>query len=159
LDFINQFTTDIRHVSGDENVVTDALSGTEELKSSIDYSMQAKSQKTDEELKKFKQSKSGLRLEKIDFLGTGGTIFYDTSIGTPRPFLIKSFQLTEFNSIHNLTHPGIKATIKLISQRYVWPSIRMDCQNWTYMHLMSTCKNHMTCNCTISNIQKTIKKV
>jgi len=71
MDFISQFTTDIRHISGDENVVADTLSRIEELQSSIDYSMLTKSQQTNEELKKFKQVKSGLRLEKINFLGTG----------------------------------------------------------------------------------------
>jgi len=30
---------------------------------------------------------------------------------------IETFRHTTFNTIHNLTHPGIKAMIKLISQR------------------------------------------
>jgi len=63
----SDFTTDIRHVSGDENVVADALSRIKELQSSIYYSMLARSLETDEELKKYKQGKLGLRLEKIDF--------------------------------------------------------------------------------------------
>jgi len=91
--------------------------------------MLASSQEIDEELKKFKQGKSGLRLEKIDFLGTGVIVFCDTSIGTLRPFLTKPFQRNAFNNIHNLAHPGIKVTIKIISQRYVWPSMRVDYRN------------------------------
>jgi len=78
--------------------------------------MLAKLQEIDEELKKFKQGKSRLRLEKINFLETGITIFGNTSIGTPRPFLTKPFRCTAFDSIHNLAHPGIKAMIKLISE-------------------------------------------
>jgi len=31
LDFVGQFMTDIRHVSGDENIVTDALSRVKKL--------------------------------------------------------------------------------------------------------------------------------
>jgi len=58
LDFISQFTTDIRYVSGYKNVVANALSRIEELQSSIDYSILANSQETGEELKKFKQGKS-----------------------------------------------------------------------------------------------------
>jgi len=60
LEFISQFTTNIRHVSGDENVVADALSRIEEVQSSIDYSLLATSQEIDEELKKYNQGKSGL---------------------------------------------------------------------------------------------------
>jgi len=51
--------------------------------------MLAISQEINEELKKYKQGKSGLRFEKINVPGTGVTIFCDTSIGTPRPFLTK----------------------------------------------------------------------
>jgi len=91
----------------------------------------ATAQETDEELKKYNQSKSGLRLEKIDVSRTGVTIFCDTSIETSRSFLTKSFRRAAFNSIH-LAHLGIKATIKLISQRYVWPSMRVDCRNWAH---------------------------
>jgi len=61
--------------------------------------MLAKSQETNEELKKLKQGKSRLRFEKINFLETGITIFCHTSIGTPRPFLTKPFRRTAFNSI------------------------------------------------------------
>jgi len=81
--------------------------------------MLATSQRIDEELKKYKQCKSGSQLEKIDIPGTKVTIFCDISIGMPRPFLTKPFRRAAFNSIHNLAHPGIKATIKLMSQRYV----------------------------------------
>jgi len=87
LDFISQFTTDIPHVSGDENVVADALFRIEELQPFIDYSMLVTSQETDEELKKYKQNESGLRLEKIDVLETGVTIFCDISVRIRRPFL------------------------------------------------------------------------
>jgi len=37
LDFISQFTTDIRYVSDDKNVVADALSRNEELQFPMDY--------------------------------------------------------------------------------------------------------------------------
>lgn len=30
-----------------------------------------------------------------------------------------------------MSHPGIRATTKLICDRFVWPSIRKDCRNWT----------------------------
>ena len=50
LDFISQFTTDIQHVSGCENVVADYLSRSYEIES-IDYTIMASQQLEDEELK------------------------------------------------------------------------------------------------------------
>ncbi|KYN27904.1 hypothetical protein ALC57_02690 [Trachymyrmex cornetzi] len=55
LDFVGQFTTDIRHVSGGENVVADALSRVEELQSPMDYVALAAAQQNDEEVKKYIQ--------------------------------------------------------------------------------------------------------
>ena len=51
LDFISQFTTDIRHVSGRENVVADALSRIEVIKlgPDVDYDIIAKEQLFDDE--------------------------------------------------------------------------------------------------------------
>lgn len=71
LDFVGQFTTDIRHVSGDENVIADALSRIEGLQSPMDYTALAVSQENDEELKKYLQQESGLQLKKIEIPGTG----------------------------------------------------------------------------------------
>jgi len=154
LDFINQFTTDIRHVSVDENIVADTLSKIEDLQSPMDYSALAKSQETDEELKKYDQHESGLRLEQIDVPGIEVAVF----CGTPRPFLNKSFRHAAFSSIHNLAHPGMKVMIKLISQRYVWSSMRVDCRNWARTCVQCQCAK-ITCNCTSWSIHKTIKKV
>jgi len=51
LNFIGQFTTDIHHVSGEENMVADALSRVEEIRSPLDYSALAASQAADEQMR------------------------------------------------------------------------------------------------------------
>jgi cleavage and polyadenylation specificity factor subunit 1 len=55
----------------------------------------------------------------------------DISTGKPQPFVPKAFRRTIFDSLHNLSHPGIKATQRLITERYVWPSINSDVRQWT----------------------------
>jgi transposase InsO family protein len=35
-----------------------------------------------------------------------------------------------FDSLHSLSHPGVKATTRLITQRFVWPSVNKDCRDW-----------------------------
>ena len=47
LDFIGQFTTDIRHIRGEDNVVADALSRISAISQAIDYARLAQSQTDD----------------------------------------------------------------------------------------------------------------
>ncbi|GIX96544.1 reverse transcriptase [Caerostris darwini] len=35
-----------------------------------------------------------------------------------------------FSSLHSISHPGIKATVKLVEERYVWPGIKTDVRTW-----------------------------
>jgi len=51
LDFIEQFTTDIRHITGPENITADTLSRVETMNSVMSYEPLAKSQQKDQELK------------------------------------------------------------------------------------------------------------
>lgn len=44
LDFISQFTSDIRHIAGRDNVVADTLSRIEELETTVDFDQLAASQ-------------------------------------------------------------------------------------------------------------------
>ncbi|XP_032689768.1 uncharacterized protein LOC116853023 [Odontomachus brunneus] len=83
LAYIGQFSTDIRHISGKENVVADTLS----------------------------------RVESIQK-------------GLARPFVTKAFRQQVFQSLHGLAHPGVKASAKLVSQRYIWSNIQKDCRGW-----------------------------
>ena len=48
----------------------------------------------------------------------------------PRPLVPKKFRRNVFDSLHSLSHPGIRATQKLITDRYVWPNINADVRKW-----------------------------
>jgi cleavage and polyadenylation specificity factor subunit 1 len=50
LEFIGQFSTDFRHVSGQDNVVADALSRASSIVTPLDYHALASSQDQDAEL-------------------------------------------------------------------------------------------------------------
>lgn len=45
-----------------------------------------------------------------------------------------------FNSLHSISHPGIRATQRLVPQRYVWPSVNKDVRRWTKMCLLPKLK-------------------
>ena len=129
LDFISQFTTDIRHVTGKDNVVADALSRIESISSSVNFKALAQSQEGDDELRKF-ITNSGLEIRKIEMFENGISIYCDISTNRVRPFLTKPFRKVAFDSVHQLSHPGIKNTVILMTQRFVWPSIKKDCRTW-----------------------------
>ncbi|GBL76526.1 Transposon Ty3-G Gag-Pol polyprotein [Araneus ventricosus] len=126
LDFISQYSTDIRHVQGSQNIVADALSRIEVdsiTKSPIlNFKEFARAQKDDSDIQKFLHNDaSSLQLELKPCETSNCNLLCDTSTGVPRPFVPTSFRKLIFDHLHNLAHPGIAASTKLISARYVWP--------------------------------------
>lgn len=130
LDFISQFTTDLQHISGKNNVVADALSRIEELVQPVDLESLAQSQTTDSELRQILEDDTSLKLVKIAIPGTRTELFCDNSTQTPRPYVPTEQRKQVFSSLHSLSHPGVKATVKLVTDRYVWPGINKDCREW-----------------------------
>lgn len=131
LDYISQFTTDIRHISGKSNVVADTLSRVEELRAPVSLSGLAQAQQTDEELVQYlTDTSTSLHLQRIPYPGSQETLYCDVSTLTPRPFVPKSLRKQVFESLHSLSHPGTKATVQLVAARFVWPGMRKDCRNW-----------------------------
>uniref|UniRef100_A0A1X7URT1 Integrase zinc-binding domain-containing protein n=1 Tax=Amphimedon queenslandica TaxID=400682 RepID=A0A1X7URT1_AMPQE len=67
-----------------------------------------------------------LYLEQFSIPHSSLTLYCDTSKGTPRPVVPPSFHRTVFDSLHSLSHPGIRSTVKLISSRFVLPRMAFD---------------------------------
>lgn len=131
LDYVSQFSTDIRHISGEQNVVADTLSRPVNAISAFDYAALASSQCNDPELQELLKDSSSLRLQKVPIPGSTTKIYCDVSTDVPRPYITPEFRKPIFEMIHGLSHPGSKATIKLVTARYVWPAIRKDCRHWS----------------------------
>lgn len=131
LDYISQFTTDIKHIPGKDNIVADTLSRVEALETPINFEDLAHSQSTDPELAGYLNNSSSLRLQQLVLPGSRTALYCDVSTTTPRPFVTKAFRKQVFNSLHSLSHPGPNATAKLVAQRFVWPGIRKDTREWT----------------------------
>lgn len=132
LDFLSQFTTDIRHIPGKENVVADTLSRLEAIhvNNTIDFAKLSCHQNDDEEIKSFLNSNSNLQLKSFVLPNTNFSIYCDISTGVVRPFLTKEFRKTAFDSIHNLCHSNARKTTKLVTEKFVWPSVKRDCHLW-----------------------------
>ena len=59
------------------------------------------------------------------------TLLCDVSTGRPRPFVPEKFRREVFNTIHSLSHPSIRSTVKLVTQKFVWNSVRRDVRQWS----------------------------
>ena len=136
LDYIAQFTSDIRYIKGSNNVVADALSRPDmdsiDISTGIDELVKA--QQDDEELDlliKHPPPRSSIKLELIHVPTSDTYLWCETSSGKNRPFVPNSLRENIFHMIHSLSHPGIRSTRKKISKRYFWPSMNFDINTWS----------------------------
>ena len=137
LDYISQFTTEIHHISGQSNAVADALSRIElnavtspSQSPVIDFKELAAAQRQDSQLQELTQGSSSLSLKPVPATTTDVALLCDVSTGTPRPYVPSKFRRAIFDSLHSLSHPGIRATQKLITARFIWPNINSDVRKW-----------------------------
>ncbi|GFU06694.1 transposon Tf2-11 polyprotein [Trichonephila clavipes] len=133
LDYVSQFSTDIRYVVGTENKVADALSRVEIdaiIKPPIlDYKKFAQTQLQDSEIQSFLKADFSIKLEKKYFPLEDVSLYWDKSLETPRPLVPKNLRQVVFQNLHFLSHPGISPTTNLISKRFFWPGMRKDIKN------------------------------
>ena len=67
----------------------------------------------------------------------------DVSTGVARPLVPVKHRRAIFDALHGLSHPGIRATQKLITERFVWPGINHDIRKWARTCLeCQRCKVH-----------------
>ena len=132
LSYISQFSTDIRHVSGANNVVADALSRIQEINSSVlNFEILAKAQETDLELQNILNNGNvSLKLTSVP-ISLNLNLWCNIENDKVKPFVPSEYRKAIFDSLHNLSHPGIRATKRLVLDRYVWPSISKDVISWT----------------------------
>ena len=105
LDFISQFTTDIRHISSQENIVANALSRIEAIAAHVTHDVLAAAQRNDEELQTLQSDNRDRQLTKLTITGISVKMYSVTSTGKPRPYVPSSLRRQIFDSLHSLSHP------------------------------------------------------
>ena len=129
---ISEYTTCIKHIAGKSNLVADALSRTtiHAVHVGVDFTAMAAAQREDDDMATYRSTRSGLVLEDIQFGPTDATLLCDVSRGKPRPIVPATLRRTVFDALHGLSHPSIRTTQKLLTDRYVWHGIRKQVGIW-----------------------------
>lgn len=132
LRYISEFTNDIRHISGQHNVVADALSRIEAVAapSPIDYGQIVADQTNDSELQRLLSSSTGLKIELRQTPLTPKPLYCDTSQGKVRPYIPPQHRQLVLQHIHGLAHPGIRSTRRMVTDRFVWTHINKDVKHY-----------------------------
>ena len=132
LSFISEYTTDIRHIAGKSNVVADCLSRgfVSTVQLGLDYARMATDQSSDHETLTLRGSDTSLCLEEVPVGDSGVKLWCDVSTKQPRPLVPVGWQRAVFDAIHGLSHPGRKASVRLVAQKFVWRGLKKDVRAW-----------------------------
>ena len=127
LSFIGEYISDIIHIAGKDNVVANTLL---RCISSVGKE-EATNQSGDlisipkEQVKKIHDydEYKAFHIGKVN-------LFCEISYQNARPVVPVSLRYTIFQAMHNLCHPGTKATLRLLNSRYFWKNMKPDVQKW-----------------------------
>ena len=67
----------------------------------------------------------------VPVFDSGPVLLCNVSIGVPRPVVPQDYRRHVFNVLHSISHPGQKATVKLISQKFVWHGLKKQVGQWS----------------------------
>lgn len=137
LTYVAEFTTDIKHIEGKKNVVADALSRAEmnsiinaAVSTELSYENIAHDQANDPEIQAYRTAVTNMQLQDVLLSNSSLTLLCDVSQKLPRVLLPQAWRRKVFDLLHNLSHPGMRASKKLVGERFVWHSMNKDVGNW-----------------------------
>ena len=142
LEYLSNFDRIFEHISGDANVVADALSRPPRSSTvpvladtisipmcpGIDYVTMAVEQIVCQDIQHLASSKY---FKVIKFDVDGKSLLCNTSMTTPQLLVPTLMRNDVFHAIHDLAHPGRHATTCLVSSKFVWTGLSCDIKAWT----------------------------
>ncbi|GFU37881.1 retrovirus-related Pol polyprotein from transposon opus [Nephila pilipes] len=75
------------------------------------------------------RSDSSLKFKSCT-LPSGKTIWCDISTPIIRPYIPEQFRQQMFQQTHSFSHPGIRLTIKLMNEKFIWPNMKKEVREW-----------------------------
>jgi cleavage and polyadenylation specificity factor subunit 1 len=130
VEFIAQFTTNIRHIAGVDNIVADALSRPCEIAAvastnTLTIEDIAEAQKVDTEI----QSKKST-LETVSYESGNVNVFCFRRNNRDLIYAPETLRKRIFDQLHGIAHPGHRATARLVCKNYYWPTMQRDIHRW-----------------------------
>jgi len=133
---VAEFTSDVQHLAGTANVAADALSRPPEAavvavvdaaRFVPDLAGMAARQATcaDTQAALLRPS---LSVQPRDVEGV--SLLCDISGGRWRPLVPVADREAVFHAVHDVAHPGIRATRRLIGARFLWMGMNADVASW-----------------------------
>ena len=96
----------------------------------MDFVALACAQESDRDLIELTSSeKSSLQFVSAPILGSDKHILGDISQTKFRPLVPREFRKAVVDTAHSLSHPGVRASQKLIAERFVWPGMKKTLKN------------------------------
>ena len=126
----------MRHISGKKNVVTDCLSRTvteseiNAVSLGIDYAAMAMAQTSSADVQAYNTALTNSQITSTKLQDKGPELLCDISTGRARAIVPPDFRRSVFEAVHNLSHPGAKATVRLVSEQFIWHGLRRQVGIW-----------------------------
>ena len=132
LALISAYTTDVRHVEGKRNAVADPLSRVEvdAVSLGVDFQELARAQQRDPELPAIQTAATALQWQDVDI--GGARLLCDVSGRSPCPWVPAPFRHPVYDQLHGLAHPGTRASVRLLSSRFIWHGLSWDVSAWAH---------------------------
>ncbi len=80
-------------------------------------------------------SDNSLTLQKVNFGAV--ELLCDTSGQQPRPLIPAAYRRTVFAAFHDMAHPGVKASGRMLGARVVWPGMKGDVKTFRFMYCVN----------------------
>lgn len=128
LQYISSIITKAEHISGIDNVVADTISRADcnaifETIPAIDLSRLYEEQMADTETRKYIENNG----DKVKLVAQDNNNFYiNTEKHNQRPIIPTDRRQQVFKIYHGMSHPGKKATVKLITKNFFYPRMITD---------------------------------
>ena len=132
LSYVAQLTADVRYISGENNVVADCLNRPPDLNAlcnevqAVNFAAMSRTQQTDDSIITLLRTDHSLKIVRESVPGCDQPLLGDISLGVFRPLVPVGYQKKMFDMLHALSHPGVRASQRLVGQRFVWFGMRSD---------------------------------
>ncbi|GFN81500.1 Pol polyprotein [Plakobranchus ocellatus] len=80
----------------------------------------AAAQTSSADVQTYNRALTNLQITSTKLNDKGPELLCGISTGRARPIVPPDFRRSVFEAVHNLSHPGVKATVKLVSEKFVW---------------------------------------